>query len=173
MWAGGAIWLTAELGPSYPTARERVLADARTLLFASVPVETASELIPTDQLFDERIDRQVATANLTPGSDLCRTFHMVVVDDPDHDGRELHEQFVARLEQLEDIATIDNEDGWASAGVVYVGELDGRTQLIVEANGWNPKSATALADGFAQVLGRPLALDCRPRKLIRLVERFR
>src|SRR5690606_33145424 len=58
-WAAGALWLTAELGPSYPTARERPLADARTVLFSSVPVGDPSELIATDKLHDERVDQQV------------------------------------------------------------------------------------------------------------------
>ena len=169
LWAGGAIWVSAELGPSYPTARERPLADARTVLFSSVPVETPHELIATDKLFDERVDRRVKTANFTPGSDDCRTFHMVVTDDPDGSGQAIYERLLARLEQLEDAATIERDDGWASASTVYVGELDGRTQLIIEANSWNPASAVALADGFAQVLERPLALDCRPRALIRMV----
>jgi hypothetical protein len=171
MWAGEAIWVTAELGPSYPTASERVLADPRTVLFSSMPVEPR-ELIATDQLFDERIDRRVAASNFTPGANDCRTFHMVVADDPDGAGQEFVEQLLARVEQLRKHATIDNEDGWASANLVYVGELDGRAQLIIEANGWNSKSARALVDGFAQILGRPLALDCRPRKLLRLVERL-
>lgn len=173
LWAGGAIWVTAELGPSYPTARELVLADPRTVLFASVPVDAPRELIATDRLFDERVDRRVADANFTPGSDDCRTFHMRVVDDPDGAGRDVQQLLVARLDRLEDVAMLDNDDGWARASMIYVGELDGRPQLIVEASGWNPKSAVALADGFAQVLERPLALDCRPRELVRIIERFR
>ncbi|HLT39944.1 MAG TPA: hypothetical protein VK034_26870, partial [Enhygromyxa sp.] len=172
-WAGGAIWVTAELGPSYPTAREFVLADPRMVLLSSVPVDAPRELIATDQLFDERVDRRVADGNFTPGSDDCRTFHMLVVDDPDGDGRELHDRLLARLDRLADVATLDNEDGWASASMIYIGELDGRAQLIVEASSWNPRSAVALADGFAQVLEQPLALDCRPRKLLRAIERFR
>lgn len=171
-WAGGALWVTAELGPSYPTARDRVLADPRTVLFASVPVATASELIATDRLFDERVDRRVAQANPTPGSDGCRTFHMVITDDPDGDGRDAYVELLGRIEQLDAVATIERDDGWGSASMIYVGELDGRAQLVVEANGWNPLSAIALADGFAQVLGRPLALDCRPRAMVRPVQRF-
>lgn len=172
-WAADALWLTAELGPSYPTARERPLADPRTVLFSSVPVASASELIATDKLHDERVDRRVKDANFTPGSDDCRTFHMVVTDDPDGDGRSAYEQLLGQLDQLEDIATIERDDGWASASMIYVGKLDGRPQLIVEANSWNPPSARALADEFAQMLGRPLTLDCRPRTLLRPVQRFR
>lgn len=171
LWADDALWVSAELGPSYPTAREPVFADPRMVLFSSVPVAAPRELISVDRLFDERTDRRVAAANFTPGSDDCRTFFMLVADDPDTDGRDA--PVIARLDSLNKIATIEQDDGWASASMVYLGELDGRAQLIVEANAWNPKSAVALADGFTQALERPLALDCRPRRMLRALKRFR
>ncbi|MFO7563016.1 MAG: hypothetical protein R6X02_10270 [Enhygromyxa sp.] len=170
--AGDAIWVSAELGPSYPSAREPVFADPRTVLFSSVPVETPRELIAVDQLFDERTDRQVAHANFKPGSDDCRTFFMVITDNPDGDGLDHFEQLLAKRDALAKRAYLEREDGWASASMIYVGELDGRAQLVIEASAWNPKSALALADELAQVLGRPLALDCRPRRMIRAITRL-
>ncbi len=135
--AGGAIWVGAELGPSYPSV-DPILGDPRTVVFASVPVPAPVELIATDQLQDERHDRRVATTTFTPGSDDCRTFTLVVVEDPDGEGRETLARLQASLDALRDAATLEREDGWASASMIYVGELDGRAQLVVEVTASPP-----------------------------------
>lgn len=169
VWAEGALWLTAELGQTYPTSSAQLLGDLRSLLYSSVAVASAAELIATDQLYDERFDRRATNAQLVPGSDDCQNFYMLIAEDPEGAGREAHDQLLAELPALAKIATIDNADSWASATMAYVGTLDGRPQLVIEASSWNPKSALALVDGFARVLGRRPTLDCRPRKLVRVI----
>jgi len=169
LWASGALWVTAELGPSYPTSDDYGFDHQRTILYSSAPVSAPGELIASHELVDERVDQRVAKANFVPGSDDCRNFSMLIVDDPDGAGRDAYNQILPRLASLAKVAAIERADGWASASIIYVGTLDGQPQLVAEASSWNPPSAVALADGFAQVLGRRPVLDCRPRKLVRVV----
>jgi hypothetical protein len=179
-WADGAIWVTAELGRAYPSA-EPVLGDPRMVLYASVALPAgvaATELPATDQLYDQRVAQRVAqTPAIKPGSDTCQTFNVVLVDDPDGAGRELANDLLEQLPALAAAATVEAEDRWASASMIYVGrELDPITrpsQLVMEASAWSPRSADALADALVGILGRRPALDCRPRAMIRAIESLR
>jgi hypothetical protein len=174
LWAGGGLWLTADAGPSYPTHDGSILADRRTLLYASAAVTvTPRELIATDRLYDERVDRRVTAANFTPGSDDCPTFTMRITDDPEGSGAARYQALLDHLAQLDAVSTLEGDADWASASMVYIGELDGRAQLVVEASSWNPRSAVALADGFAAILGHRVDLDCRPRAMLRPIKAWR
>jgi hypothetical protein len=179
-WADGAVWVTAELGRAYPGA-DPVLGDPRMVLYSSVALPdgaTATELPASDQLYDQRVAQRVAqTPDLEPGSDACQTFTVMLVDDPDGANRERASDLLAQLPTLTAAATIEADDRWASGSMIYVGrELDpitGPTQLVMEASAWSPRSADALADALAGPLGRRPTLDCRPRAMVRAIERLR
>ena len=182
VWADDALWVTAELGRAYPGAAEPVFADPRMILYSSVPLPAGAaptELPATDRLYDERWDRLVRETDpgLVPGSDACQTFTVVLVDDADGAGREVAAGVLEQLPAIRAASTLEAEDRWASASMLYLGrhldEPEGTVQLVLEANAWSPRSATGLADALALALGRRPSLDCRPRAMVSAVERLR
>lgn len=147
VWAAGRMWIMAE----YPLAEvDGALPTLqRTVLYTVGEIGRGATKLPA---IDRQWFDQATKDTSKPGA--CPFFSIVLGSDakPTEDQR-------AALEELDALA----------GTIVYVGELAGRRELVLQAFAMNEAEARQLVRDVGTALGTEVHADCRPRDLIEVV----
>ncbi len=163
VWARGAVWVVADVGDLWAMDDGLMSEIRRTALYTTMPISQPVVLEPSDHT----LLRQIAGADqgkAKPGSDACRDFTLVLGDEA------LAKSISA--EQREAIGRAASSDG-ASLLELYVGEVEGRRELVLAARAYDEKPAKALIGAVTKAAGleKPV-VDCKPRMLVEMVEDY-
>ncbi len=169
IWAGGAIWVTAELGMVFGGDPTYELDIVRTALFSTQAIATGPvELAPIDRVVLDQDAQRSDLARLQAGEHGCRSFVLTLGD----------EQQVERVERVERVASFSDDvlaelragrpaDDGGALGLMYVGELGNERELVVAATAMDSVAAERLRARVEALIGGSVGADCRIPAMVR------
>lgn len=145
-WSQGRMWIHAALHLQHA---DGLLLLERELLYGVGGAALASEVLPP-------LDRRWFARALAAPRDTCR-FVSLVLGERESLTRRQRSVLQAHRERLGDDA------------IVYLGVLEGRRELVVQARRAADADTRALARELGEALGLEVHVDCRPRDFVALV----
>lgn len=153
-WDGQRLWVLADFG--------RLVSDGdwlpgdRMALYVGDALTRPPTVLPA--IWERTLEHALGDRR-APGD--CATFTIALgtttPDDP-------------QRAALRALATTSDDGG---VDLLYLGELDGRRELVVQASAYDRASATRLARKVGAAVGARVKADCRARRLIEAVEVIR
>lgn len=155
-WDGQRLWVLADFGLLVDVGSDNWLPGAREALYVGDALAHPPTVLPG---LWERAFEQARRDRRAPGD--CTPFTIALgtatLSDP-------------QRAALRALATTSDDGG---VDLLYIGELDGRRELVVQASADDRASAARLTREVGAAVGARLKADCRARRLIEAVEFIR
>ncbi|NVB42367.1 hypothetical protein G6O69_31380 [Pseudenhygromyxa sp. WMMC2535] len=159
-WADGRLWVLASFGPLEHPFRGVYSNIRRNVIYTVGEIEREPE-IATPRYADWAVDS--TGAQQVGGS--CDPFWMVL----DRTGR----ADVVDEAKRDALAELSSDPEVVELQLLYVGELDGRRELVLQAHAEDPRAAEELVRRVSEILGLELFADCRVRTPVEAIAEFR
>ncbi len=181
-WIAGAPWIVATLGDALGEDAGILMMPQlwRHALFTTRAGQDPARILPSfDQMmFEQRAG--LAPADAKPGAASCKHLWFVF-DLPVPSASDLgaldESAFgltVAQLDALGEFEGIPDDEGHGSSRFeqIYVGERDGKRELVMLAEADEPDRVGKLLAAITRLTGMTPKVDCRARSLVHMIRSF-